>query len=160
MSVIGAGTMGNGIAHVFAQHGFKVHLVDVSNNNWKKLLITISKNLDRQVAKEIIRKEKKEETLLNIITTTSIQEGVKNARLIVEAATENVELKLKIFKEIDAASPDRLYSRHQYFFYFDHKDRISNNQPGNGDRHAFHEPGTRNETGRDHQWLCHQKRSD
>jgi len=106
ISVIGAGTMGNGIAHVFAQHGFEVHLIDVSEKQLEKAIGTIGKNLDRLVAKEIIRKEKKEETLLNIITTTSIQDGVKNARLVVEAATENVELKLKIFKEIDAASPD------------------------------------------------------
>jgi 3-hydroxybutyryl-CoA dehydrogenase len=106
MSVIGAGTMGNGIAHVFAQHGFEVHLIDVSEKQLEKAIGTISKNLDRQVAKEIIRKEKKEETLLNIVRTTSLQEGVKNARLIVEAAAENLELKLKIFKEIDAASPE------------------------------------------------------
>ena len=106
ISVIGAGTMGNGIAHVFAQHGFEVRLVDVSAPQLEKAIKTISKNLDRQVAKEIIRKEKKEETLLNIVTTTSLPEGVKNARLVVEAATENLDLKLKIFKEIDAASPD------------------------------------------------------
>jgi 3-hydroxybutyryl-CoA dehydrogenase len=106
ISVIGAGTMGNGIAHVFAQHGFEVHLIDVSEQQLEKAIKTISKNLDRQVAKEIIRKEKKEETLLNIVTTTSIEDGVKNARLVVEAATENVELKLKIFKDIDAAAPD------------------------------------------------------
>jgi len=105
MSVIGAGTMGNGIAHVFAQHGFEVHLVDVSEQQLEKAFKTITKNLDRQVAKEIIRKEKKEETLLNIVRTTSLQEGVKNARLVVEAAAENLEVKLKIFKEIDAASP-------------------------------------------------------
>jgi 3-hydroxybutyryl-CoA dehydrogenase len=105
-SVIGAGTMGNGIAHVFAQHGFEVRLVDVSEQQLEKAIKTISKNLDRQVAKEVIRKEKKEETLLNIVTTTLIPEGVKNARLVIEAATENVDLKLKIFKEIDAASPD------------------------------------------------------
>jgi len=104
LAVIGAGTMGNGIAHVFAQHGFEVHLVDVSEQQLEKAINTISKNLDRQVAKEIIRKERKEETLLNIVTTTSIQDGVKNARLVVEAATENVELKLKIFKDIDAAA--------------------------------------------------------
>lgn len=105
VSVIGAGTMGNGIAHVFAQHGFRVHLIDVSEKQLEKAISTISKNLDRQVAKEIIRKEQKEETLHNIVTTSSIPEGVKNAGLVVEAATENVELKLKIFKEIDAASP-------------------------------------------------------
>jgi len=106
ISVIGAGTMGNGIAHVFAQHGFEVHLIDVSEQQLEKAVKTISKNLDRQVAKEIIRQEKKEETLLNIVTTTSIQDGVRNARLVVEAATENVELKLKIFKDIDVAAPD------------------------------------------------------
>ncbi len=106
ISVIGAGTMGNGIAHVFAQHGFEVHLIDVSEKQLEKAVSTISKNLDRQVAKEIILKEKKEETLLNIVTTSSVQDGVKNSRLVVEAATENIELKLKIFKEIDAASPD------------------------------------------------------
>jgi len=106
ISVIGAGTMGNGIAHVFAQHGFEVHLIDVSEQQLEKAMETISKNLDRQVAKEIIRKEKKDETLLNIVTTTSIQEGVKNAKLVVEAATENVDLKLRIFKDLDAASPD------------------------------------------------------
>jgi len=106
ISVIGAGTMGNGIAHVFAQHGYEVHLVDVSEKQLEKALGTIGKNLDRQVAKELIRKEKKEETLLNIVTTTSIQEGVKNARLVIEAASENVELKLKIFKEVDQFSPE------------------------------------------------------
>src|SRR5689334_11491479 len=106
VAVIGAGTMGNGIAHVFAQHGFEVRLVDVSEKQLEKALGTISKNLDRQVAKELIRKEKKEETLLNIGTTTSIQEGVKNARLVIEAASENVELKLKIFKEVDQYSPE------------------------------------------------------
>jgi 3-hydroxybutyryl-CoA dehydrogenase len=105
ISVIGAGTMGNGIAHVFAQHGFEVHLIDVSEQQLEKARNTISKNLDRQVAKEIIRKELKEETLRNIITTTSLAEGVQKSRLIVEAATENIDLKLKIFGEIDKASP-------------------------------------------------------
>jgi 3-hydroxybutyryl-CoA dehydrogenase len=105
ISVIGAGTMGNGIAHVFAQHGFEVHLIDVSEKQLEKAVQTISRNLDRQVAKEIIRKEKKEEILLNIITHTSIQEGVKNATLVIEAATENVDIKLKIFKEIAETSP-------------------------------------------------------
>jgi 3-hydroxybutyryl-CoA dehydrogenase len=104
VSVIGAGTMGNGIAHVFAQHGFDVKLIDVSQEQLEKAINTINKNLDRQVVKEIIRKEKKQETLENIQTTTSLREGVKNASLVVEAATENTELKLKIFKEIDEAS--------------------------------------------------------
>ena len=105
LAVIGAGTMGNGIAHIFAQNGYKVNLIDVSQQQLEKAINTISKNLDRQVAKEIIAKEIKEETLSNITTTTSIEEGVKNAELVVEAATENIELKLKIFKQIDEAAP-------------------------------------------------------
>jgi len=105
ISVIGAGAMGNGIAHVFAQRGFEVHLIDVSEAQLEKAITTISKNLDRQIAKEIIRKESKQETLRNIILTTSLPEGVKKSRLIVEAATENTDLKLKIFQEMDAASP-------------------------------------------------------
>ena len=105
LSVIGAGTMGNGIAHVFAQHGFEVNLVDVSEDQLEKAINTIGKNLDRQIAKEIIRKEMKEKTLRNIITTTELKEGVKKSRLIVEAASENVELKLRIFKELDEAAP-------------------------------------------------------
>ncbi|HEY2721947.1 MAG TPA: 3-hydroxyacyl-CoA dehydrogenase NAD-binding domain-containing protein [Chitinophagaceae bacterium] len=105
LSVIGAGTMGNGIAHVFAQHEFKVNLVDVSEEQLKKAIHTISKNLDRQIAKEIIRPEQKEEILLNIKSNTSLQEGVQNADVVVEAATENVDIKLKLFREMDEASP-------------------------------------------------------
>ena len=105
LSVIGAGIMGNGIAHVFAQHGFEVNLIDVSEEQLDKAIRTISKNLDRQIAKEIIRKELKDETLRNIIPTTSLYEGVKSSRLVVEAATENTDLKLKIFREIDKAAP-------------------------------------------------------
>lgn len=105
VAVIGAGTMGNGIAHVFAQHGFKVTLIDVSQPQLEKAVATIGKNLDRMVTKEIIRKELKEETLNNITTSNSIAEGVKNAVLVVEAATENTELKLNIFRQADAAAP-------------------------------------------------------
>lgn len=105
ISVIGAGTMGNGIAHVFAQRGFKVTLIDISQEQLDKAVTTIGKNLDRMVAKEIIRKELKQETLDNIKTCTSIAEGVKDAELVVEAATENVDLKLKIFQQVDQAAP-------------------------------------------------------
>jgi 3-hydroxybutyryl-CoA dehydrogenase len=105
ISVIGAGTMGNGIAHVFAQHGFNVTLIDVSQPQLDKAIATIGKNLDRMVAKEVISKEKKDETLANITTSNSIAEGVKNAALVVEAATENIELKLNIFKQMDEAAP-------------------------------------------------------
>jgi 3-hydroxybutyryl-CoA dehydrogenase len=104
-AVIGAGTMGNGIAHSFALNGFKVQLVDVSKEQLEKAFNTIEKNLERQAAKQIISREKKEQTLLNITTTTSLEEGVKNAGLVVEAATESTELKLKIFKQLDDFSP-------------------------------------------------------
>ncbi len=105
ISVIGAGTMGNGIAHVFAQNGFSVTLIDVSAPQLEKALATITKNLDRQVAKEVITAAQKEATLGNISTCTVIADGVKNADLVVEAATENTTLKLNIFKEIDAHAP-------------------------------------------------------
>lgn len=97
--------MGNGIAHVFAQHGFKVTIVDVSLAQLDKAIATIGKNLDRMVAKEIIRKELKEETLANISIESNLIEGVKDAELVVEAATENVELKLKIFEQLDTYAP-------------------------------------------------------
>lgn len=105
ISVIGAGTMGNGIAHVFAQKGFKVTLIDVSSPQLEKALATIAKNLDRQVAKEVITEAQKAETLANISTCNTVAEGVSNADLVVEAATENTTLKLNIIKEIDAYAP-------------------------------------------------------
>ena len=105
ISVIGAGTMGNGIAHVFAQKGFMVTLIDVSTPQLEKALATIAKNLDRQVAKEVITEAQKSETLANITTRNTVAEGVSNADLVVEAATENTTLKLNIFKEIDAHAP-------------------------------------------------------
>ena len=98
--------MGNGIAHTFAQSGFKVQLIDISENSLAKAIITITKNLDRMVAKERISEDDKKNTLANISTFTSVKDGVKNADLVVEAATENVDLKLKIFKELDAVCPD------------------------------------------------------
>jgi len=101
ISVIGAGTMGNGIAHTFAQKDFNVSLVDISAEALAKAIATIEKNLDRMVKKEKISKEEKMQTLSNLTTYTDIPEGVKNADLVVEAATENVDLKLKIFKQLD-----------------------------------------------------------
>jgi len=101
VAVIGAGTMGNGIAHVFAQTGYKVNLIDISQASLDKGLATISKNLDRQVAKEVITETQKTETLSNITTFTSMEEGVKGVELVVEAATENIDLKLKIFADLD-----------------------------------------------------------
>lgn len=105
VTVIGAGTMGNGIAHVFAQKGFKVVLVDVQQAQLDKALQTIGKNLDRMISKGSITDAEKEETINNIVTDTKISTGVSKADLVVEAATENEELKLKIFAEIDSAAP-------------------------------------------------------
>ena len=105
VSVIGAGTMGNGITHVFAQSGFNVTMIDVNPAQLEKALGTIAKNLDRQITKGSLTEEQKVSTLGNIATVSSIADGVKNADLIVEAATENINLKLDIFKQIDAAAP-------------------------------------------------------
>lgn len=105
ISVIGSGTMGNGIAHVFAQNDYQVNLIDISNEALEKALSTISKNLDRQIKKELINEEKKQSTLGNITTHTAIKDGVKSADLVVEAATENEKIKYEIFREIDKESP-------------------------------------------------------
>ena len=109
IAVIGAGTMGNGIAHVFAQNGYRVSLIDVSQEALNKGLSTIAKNLDRMVAKEKITSANKEKTLGNIVSFISIPEGVKDAQLIIEAATERVEIKLNIFRELDkVCRPDAI----------------------------------------------------
>ncbi|WP_159020201.1 3-hydroxyacyl-CoA dehydrogenase family protein [Algibacter sp. L3A6] len=100
IAVIGAGTMGNGIAHTFAQSGFNVNLIDINEAALKKGMDTIAKNLDRMVTKEKITETDKNDTLANITTHTAIPDGVKNTDLIVEAATENLDLKLKIFKQL------------------------------------------------------------
>ena len=101
VAVIGSGTMGNGIAHVFAQNGFMVSLIDVSEEALKKAVATVTKNLSRQVEKGSISEEVKNQALANITTYSTIKEGVQDIDLIVEAATENLELKLKIFQEMD-----------------------------------------------------------
>ena len=105
VSVIGAGQMGNGIAHVFAQAGFKVTLIDVNAEQLAKAIATIGKNFDRQIAKATLTEQDKKNALDNITTATDLAVGVKDAHLVVEAATENVDLKLKIFKAIDEAAP-------------------------------------------------------
>jgi 3-hydroxybutyryl-CoA dehydrogenase len=105
ISVIGAGTMGNGIAHVFAQSGYSVTLVDISQAALDKALSTITKNLDRLIAKEKISESDKAATLANIAINTQLADGVSKADLVVEAATENIDLKLKIFRDIDASAP-------------------------------------------------------
>jgi len=101
IAVIGAGTMGNGIAHTFAQFDYKVTLIDISKSALNKGIETITTNLDRMVNRERITEEDKTRTLANITTFTDLEQGVKNADLVVEAATENLELKLKIFKNLD-----------------------------------------------------------
>jgi 3-hydroxybutyryl-CoA dehydrogenase len=106
VAVIGAGTMGNGIAHTFAQFDYKVQLIDISQASLDRGMATITKNLDRMVAKEKISEEDKVRTLGNITTYTSLEEGVEYASLVVEAATENVNLKLKIFQDLDKLCPD------------------------------------------------------
>jgi 3-hydroxybutyryl-CoA dehydrogenase len=105
IAVVGAGTMGNGIAHLFAQNGFQVSLIDVSQEQLNKAIETITKNLDRQLAKNSISSEVKEIALKNISTHTSIGAGAHDASLIIEAATENVELKLNIFRQLDEVAP-------------------------------------------------------
>jgi 3-hydroxybutyryl-CoA dehydrogenase len=106
IAVIGAGTMGNGIAHTFAQYNYNVQLIDISEKSLNNALVAINKNLDRMVIKEKITTTEKERTLANITTYTSIKEGTQYASLVIEAATENLELKLKIFKELDDVCPD------------------------------------------------------
>ena len=106
IAVIGAGTMGNGIAHTFAQFNYNVQLIDISQDSLNKGIATITKNLDRMVAKEKISETDKAKTLSNITTYTSIKEGTQYASLVIEAATENLDLKLKIFQELDEVCPD------------------------------------------------------
>lgn len=108
VAVIGAGTMGNGIAHVFAQTGYEVSLIDIAQASLDKGIATITKNLDRQLKKEAITEEDKVKTLANITTYTQIAEGVKDVELVVEAATENVDLKLKIFKNLSEVTPENV----------------------------------------------------
>ena len=105
IAVIGAGAMGNGIAHVFAMNDFKVNLVDISTEQLNKAIQSITKNLDRQIVKSNITEDVKGKALRNITTFTSLEEGVKNSDLVIEAAVENIDLKLKIFKQLDEEAP-------------------------------------------------------
>jgi len=105
IAVIGAGTMGNGIAHVFAQNGFAVNLIDVNAGQLDKALQTIQKNFDRQIAKGAATEDQKKNALGNLTTFTDMALGVKEAQLVVEAATENIDLKLNIFKQLDSLAP-------------------------------------------------------
>jgi 3-hydroxybutyryl-CoA dehydrogenase len=106
VAVIGSGTMGNGIAHVFAQNGHDVKLIDISEKALEKALATIGKNLDRQVSKGILTEDQKTQTLKNLEISTDLESAVSDRELVVEAATENVELKLNIFRTLDSACPE------------------------------------------------------
>lgn len=106
IAVIGAGTMGNGIAHVFAQNGYNVNLIDISEESLNKALITIAKNLDRLIKKEKITKQEKQQTLNHIKKVSNLENGVKNANLVIEAATENIDTKLSLFEKIDQFAPE------------------------------------------------------
>ena len=109
IAVIGAGTMGNGIAHTFAQSGFTVKLIDISEKSLDKGMTTIADNLDRMISKGVIKEEDKAKTITNIITYTDIKDGVVGVDLVIEAATENIDLKLSIFKQLnEACSPDTI----------------------------------------------------
>ena len=137
ITVIGAGTMGNGIAHVFAQSGFAVNLVDVSKDSLDRGLKTIEGNLDRMIAKEKISEADKTATLNNITTFIDTVEAVKNADLVVEAATENLNLKLNI----------------EYFFDFNYKNCVCNKSSKTSDWNAFHESSSDDEIGRNYSWI-------
>ncbi len=106
VAVVGAGTMGNGIAHVFAQKGYHVHLMDISQESLDKAIATITKNFDRQIAKERATEDQKKEALSRLTTFTDLADAVKNVDLVVEAATENIAFKEKIFADIDAHTSD------------------------------------------------------
>src|ERR1051325_9258791 len=115
VTVIGSGTMGNGIAHTFAQFGYNVSLVDIKQEFLDKAITTITKNLDRQVSKGSLTEEQKKSTLRNISTFIKLEDGAKNADLVVEAATENSELKLNIFKQLDSiCKPDTILPRNLF----------------------------------------------
>ena len=107
IAVIGSGTMGNGIAHVFAQFGYQVSLIDIQKPALEKALTTISKNFDRQVSKGTITEEDKSKALANIKTYTELSDGVRNSDLVVEAATENISIKLDLFRQLDALCPEK-----------------------------------------------------
>lgn len=107
ITVVGSGTMGNGICHVFAQAGFKVSMMDINQAAMDKALVTIGKNMDRQIAKGTMTEEAKTTALANISTFTEMATAVKDADLVVEAATENIDLKVKIFQQLDELSPEK-----------------------------------------------------
>ena len=147
VAVIGAGTMGNGIAHVFAQNGFSVRLIDVNQAQLEKAMQSISKNLDRQVSKGTITEDQKKAALANINIFNEISAGVANAELIVEAATENTALKLKIFQELDSFAPQNCILATNTSSISITKIASATKRPPTGNWNAFHESRACNETG-------------
>ena len=151
IAVIGAGTMGNGIAHVFAQKGFCVSLIDLSDSALEKAKATISKNLARMVAKEKISEKDKSDTLANIKTFTNMSEGLKDVELVVEAATENIDLKLKIFKNLDELTSPQVILATNTSSISITKIASVTNRPEKSYRDAFYESCSNYEIGRNHQ---------
>lgn len=157
--VIGAGTMGNGIAHTFAQSGFKVNLVDVSQEALDRGLKTITTNLDRIIAKGNLTEEQKAETLGNINTFTALQDAVSSADLIVEAATENQELKLKIFGQMDEFAPENCILATNTSSISITKIAAATKRADKSNRDALYESCSYHETCRDHQRIFYFQRN-
>ena len=156
VSVIGAGTMGNGIAHVFAQKGFTVSLIDTQPQQLEKALKTISANLDRQVAKGLLTEEGKSGALKGITTFTGIGPGTAKADLVVEAATENTELKLNIFRQLDEFAPAGcILASNTSSISITKIVPIRHTTPLLRHRSSLYEPGARDEIDRGDQWICH-----
>ena len=147
IAVIGAGTMGNGIAHTFAQFDYKVQLIDISQASLDKGMATIAKNLDRMVAKEKITESDKTRTINNITTYTNMEEGVEYASLVVEAATENLDLKLKIFKDLEKFCSDDAILASNTSSISDYTNSGGNFTTRNGNWYAFYESCSCDEIG-------------
>ncbi len=155
--VIGAGTMGNGIAHVFAQSGHTVTLVDVNAAALERATETIGRNLDRLVAKARITAQIKADTLDRLTTSTEMHGAVSNADLVVEAATERVDLKLQIFEQLDKAAPAHAILANQHIEHLHHEDCGGHPARFSGDWNALHEPCSHHETGGSHSGLRHKR---
>ncbi|CAM6001921.1 unnamed protein product [Sphagnum balticum] len=147
--------MGNGIAHVFAMNGYAVKMVDIRQEALDKAIDTISKNLDRMVAKGSIDANKKTQTLANLTTGTDIATACPGADLVVEAATENIDLKLKIFKQLDeVCKPEAILASNTSSISITRIASVTR-RPDKGHRYALYEPGTTHEADRSDTWVCH-----
>lgn len=142
--VIGAGQMGSGIAQVCAQSGFHVKLNDISEEALQKGLAGIEKNLNRSVEKGRMSEEDKQNTLNRLQTTTSLQDA-SDCDLVIEAVIENMDIKTKVFKELDQITPGACHSSIEYIIPSHYGNRSGNEPPGKSHRHALHEPGASDE---------------